>query len=317
MEGYEWERIAYLISQLVHKNKNYFFEFLVLERKKVDVEQFSKNARDQLIKLSAVSITAQQLQSATEKRLMLFPRFKAYFTLGLGNFSVLPTEQLTIDGTTYPIDQLFQEISKDKVSTFFGLSRVAANQYLKLIDANIYVDKVRTILLTNYWDQLRSMLDKDFVSLPSGANNLSIRDKSIKGFDTLFSNRSRDFDQLADEEQTLLRDAILNQENSPTVAEIKRKLRLLRGDIISPITPEVPTKQPPTPPVKNSETNSEDVQNQAKNDSEQTTSSTKTSKQKTKVSKSKTLTITLASVGGTAVLAGVSGFVYWFIKLRK
>ena len=314
---YEWGRISDSISVITYEKVSYFAINLLQNVKIVDFKQLSQEAQEELIELSRNSITTQQMRSGLEQRLMTAKPFKAYFTLGLGNFSVLPIAQLTIANKNYPIADLFQEISKNKVTTFFGLSRTAANQYLKLIDARIYVDKVRTILLTNYWDQLRSMLDKDFVSLPSGANNLSIRDKSIKGFDTLFSNRSRDFDQLADEEQTLLRDAILNQENSPTVAEIKRKLRLLRGDIISPITPEVPTKQPPTPPVKNSETNSEDVQNQAKNDSEQTTPSTKNSKQKVQVSKSKTLTITLASVGGTALLAGVSGFLYWFIKLRK
>ena len=244
--------------------------------------------------------------------------------MGLGNFSVLPIEKLTIADKTYPIAQLFQEISKDKVTTFFGLSRAAANQLLKLLAPRLLADQTRvlisaniikTALLTEYWNQLRSMLDKNFLSLPSGANNLSIGDKSIDNFDTLFTNRDKTFADLEDSEQTLLRDAILNQENSPSVAQIKRELWLLRGDDISPITPQVSTKQSSKPPVKNSETSAEDVTNPEKSESEQTVQTN--TKQKTKVNKSKTLTITLASVGGTAVLAGVSGFLYWFIKLRK
>ena len=281
-----------------------------LSLKKVNIKDLPKDAQEELIELSQASITATQLQSGIEERLMMFKKLKAYFTLGLGNFSVLPIEKLTIAEKTYPIAQLFQEISKNKVTTFFGLTRVAANQWLKLVNARIFVDKVREILLTEYWNSLRSMLDKDFVSLPSSANNLSIRDKNINGFDTLFNNRALTFSDLEGSEKKLLRDAILNQENSPSVAEIKRELRRLRGDDLT--TPQVPTKQPPKPPVKNSETNSEDVQNQTKNSSEPTAQS-----KTTKVSKSKTLTITLASVGGTAVLAGVSGFVYWFVKLRK
>ena len=248
---------------------------------------------------------------------MSFPKIKSYFTSGLGDFSILPVEHLTIAGKTYPIAEFFQEISKDKIATFFGLSRVAANQFLKLIQAKIYVDKVRTVLLTEYWNQLRSMLNKDFVSLPSGANNLSIGDKNINGFDTLFSNRKHIFNDLQDSEKTLLRDAILNQENSPSVAQIKRELQRLRDDDTSSTTPQVPTKQPPKPPVKNSEQPDDTSSNQEKNDSEQTIPSTKNSKQKVQVNKSKTITITLASVGGTALFAGVSGFVYWFIKLRK
>ena len=287
---------------------------MVSNLEEVDVNSLDSRAKKELLKLVKDSITIGQLQSGVEKRLMFYRSFKAYFTLGLGNFSVLPTEQLTIIDKTYTIDQLFQEISKDKVSTFFGLSRVAANQWLKIISAGFSVEQIRTTLLTEYWNQLRSMLDKNFVSLPDGANNLSIRDKNINGFDTLFNNRDKTFADLEDSEKTLLRDAILNQENSPSVAQIKRELRRLRGDDISSITPEVSIKQPE---VKNSETNAEIVPNQDKNDSKQVTSSTKTSKQKPKVSKSKTLTITLASVGGTALLAGVSGFVYWFVKLRK
>ena len=156
------------------------------------------------------------------------------------------------------------------------------------------------------------MLDKSFVSLPVGVNDLSITDKNINRFDTLFSNRALTFENLKDPEKTLLRNAILNQENSPSVAEIKRELRRLRGDDISSITPEVPSKQPLKTPIKNPKTNSEDVQNATKNSSEPTSQS-----KTVKMSKSKTLTITLASVGGTVVLAGISGFFYWFIKLRK
>ena len=246
---------------------------------------------------------------------MFIKPWKKYFTLGLGHFSVLPTEQLTIAGKTYQITDLFQEINKDKVTTFFGLSRTAANQWLKLVNEGIKVDKVRTVLLTEYWNQLRSILNKDFVSLPSGVSNLSIRGKNINGFDTLFTNRALTFDDLEDSEKTLLRDAILNQENSPSVAEIKQELQRLRGDDISPITPQVPTKQPPKTPIKNSETDTEKVQNQEKSESEQTSQNNTKQNKTTKVSK--TLIITLASVGGTAVLAGVSGFLYWFIKLRK
>ena len=249
------------------------------------------------------------MQSVIEKNLTSFTKIKSYFTLGLGNFSVLPTEQLTIDGKTYPIAQLFQEISKNKVNTFFSLTRVAANQLLKLLSTKISVDKVRNALLTEYWSQLRSMLNKDFTSLPKGANNLSMRGKNINGFDILFNNRDQTFADLEDSEKTFLRDAILNQANSPSVAEIKRELRSLRGDDIFPITPQVSTKQPP---VKNSETSTENVQNQEKSESEQTAQS-----KTTKISESKTLTITLASIGGTTVLAGVSGLLYWFIKLRK
>ena len=314
---YEWERIISVLSGINYKNRFYTLNSIVKVTKIVDFKQLSRAAQEELLELSANSITTKQIQSGLEQRLMSINSWKEYFTLGLGNFSIVPTEQLTIDGKTYPIAQLFQEISKNKVTTFFGLSRAAANQYLKLIDARISVEKVRESLLAEYWNQLRSMLNNDFTLLPNGANNLSIRDKNINGFDTLFSNRKQTFANLQDSEKTLLRDAILKQENSPSVAQIKRELRRLRGDDISPITPEVPTKQPSKTPVKNSEQPDGTSSTQEKNDSEQTTPSTKNSKQKTKVSKSKTLTITLASVGGTALFAGVSGFLYWFIKLRK
>ena len=315
LRSYEWGRIFSIILGVIYENKLYSLVNLLKTTKTIDFKQLSQNTQAELLALSQASISAAQFQSGIEKRLMFVKPWKKYFTLGLGNFSVLPTQQLKIDNKIYPIAQLFQEMSKDKVTTFFGLSRVAANQYLKLIDARIFVDKVRDMLLAEYWKQLRSMLNKDFTSLPDGANNLSIRNKNINTFDTLFSNRALTFDDLEDSEKTLLRDAILNQENSPSVAEIKRELQRLRGDDIFPITPQVSTKQSSKPPVKNSETSAEDVTNPEKSESEQTVQTN--TKQKTKVSKSKTLTITLASVGGTVVLAGVSGFVYWFVKLRK
>ena len=313
LESYEWGRILSAISGFTYENKFYFLQGL--DKTIVDFKKLSENGQSALIKLSKASITTEQMRSGLEQRLMYFSRFKLYFTSGLGNFSVLPIEQLTIADKTYPIAQLFQEISKNKVTTFFGLSRAAANQYLKLIGAGIKVDKVRDMLLAEYWNQLRSMLNKDFTSLPGGANNLLIKDKNINAFDTLFANRDKTFADLEGSEQTLLRDAILNQENSPSVAQIKRELRRLRGDDISPITPQTPTKQPLKTPIKNSEISAEDVINSEKSESEQTVQPN--TKQKTQVSKSKTLTITLASVGGTVVLAGVSGFVYWFVKLRK
>ena len=274
-------------------------------------------AREELIELSTDSITIDQIQSGIEKRLMYVERWKKYFTLGLGNFSILPTEQLTIADKTYPIAQLFQEISKNKVSTFFGLTRVAANQWLKLNDARISVEQVRTALLTEYWNQLRSMLNKDFVSLPPGTNNLSIRDKSIDNFDTLFSNRALTFDDLEDSEKALLRDAILKQENSPSVAQIKRELQRLKNEAISPITPQTPNKQSSKTSIKNSQQPDDTSSSQQKTGSKQTSQNNAKQNTTTKVSKNKTLTITLASIGGTTVLAGVSGFLYWFIKLRK
>ena len=96
--------------------------------KKVNIKDLSQDAQEELIKLSKASITIEQMRSGLEQRFMMFKKLKAYFTLGLGNFFVLPIEQLTITDTTYPISQLFQEISKDKVTTFFDLSKVAANQ---------------------------------------------------------------------------------------------------------------------------------------------------------------------------------------------
>ena len=305
---YEWGGIANFLF-IRHEDKVYYLNIIISNTKIVDFKQLSRSAQSQLLRLSADSITATQLQIGLEETLMSVSSWKTYFTLGLGDFSVVPIKQLTIGDKTYPIAQLFQEISKDKVTTFFGLSRAAANQWLKLINAGIYVDKVRNTLLAEYWNQLRSMLKNDFTFLPNGANNLSIGDKSINDFDTLFSNRALTFDDLEDSEKTLLRDAILNQENSPSVAQIKRELQRLKGDDISLTTPQVPTKQPPKSPVKKSETKTEDVQNQDKSESEQNKT--------TKVSKTKTLTITLASVGGTAVLAGFSGLLYWFLKIRK
>ena len=316
LEGHRWEKVL-LQKSFVHEKKRYYLGNILQNLKIVDFKQLPEGAQQELFALSRISITTEQMRSGLEQSLMLFDSRKDYFILGLGNFSVLPTEQLTIVGKTYPIAQLFQEISKDKISTFFGLSRAAANQWSKLIDGGIYVDKVRDMLLAEYWKQLRSMLNKNFTCLPNLANNLSIRNKNINGFDTLFSNRSLTFDDLEDSEKKLLRDAILNQENSPSVIEIKQELRRLRGDDICPTTTKVPTKQPSKTPVKNSEQPDGTSSTQEKNGSEQTTASTKNSKQKTKVSKSKTLTITLASVGGTALLAGVSGFLYWFVKLRK
>ena len=311
--NHEWEQVfSVFVKYLDYENKIYFVEFIFSELKKVDVKELSADARTQLLELVRNSITTEQLQTAIEKQLMFYDWFKAYFTLGLGNFSVLPVEQLTIDDKTYPIAQLFQEISKNKVTTFFGLNRVAANQLLKLFAARIFVDKVRETLLQEYWNQLRSMLDKNFLSLPAGTNNLSFRNKNINGFDTLFNNRDLTFDKLPKQEQKLLRDVILNQENSPSVAQIKQELQRLRADDISPTTPQTPIKQPSKSPVKNSETSPEDVTNQEKSESEQTSQS-----KTTKVSKSKTLTITLASVGGTVVLAGISGFLYWFLRIRK
>ena len=65
------------------------------ERNKLHVRQLSLPAKQQLIKLFQVSVTAKQFQFAiNEARPVSIPRFDQYFSTGLNQASLLTVERL-------------------------------------------------------------------------------------------------------------------------------------------------------------------------------------------------------------------------------
>lgn len=205
------------------------------QRDKTTFASLTERSREDLRNLAENGMTIENVYRSINGSLARSSStLSTYLNFGLGNFSTLPLDELTIDGQIYSIANLFQETIKDKKMLFRNLSTAAKNELLKLSNQDIEARRVRTMLLEAYWDQLREMLNANFTALPAKVKNLSIGSRNINAFDVLFANRNLPFAQLQQQHQDFFQQAILVEEESwLSIVQIQREIERLIDEVIA------------------------------------------------------------------------------------